>query len=267
MASRTGLAVAAVAVTCALGSPAIAADGVLIVERTVGGPTARTSQIHIEPQRMRSESARSDGYVIFDAARQVMWIVETDKKRFTELTKADVDRLRGQTDAAMAMVREQLKTLPAEQRAQVEAVLRAQGAASMGAAPATRTAYRRTGTDRVREWTCAKYDGLRNDQKVTEVCTVDPQALGLTAADLAVSRQLTEFLRSLMPAEADDAFRLGTPEEQGYSGVPVRRTVGRSVTEVLRVSRETFPDALFAVPPGFERQSLPDMPLANPRGR
>jgi hypothetical protein len=190
-----------------------------------------------------------------------MWIVDEDGKHYMELTKADVDRMGSQVDASMAMVQEQLKSLPAEQRAQVEAMLRSQRG-GMGAmpGPAARTEYRRTGADRVGKWPCTKYEGYRNDRKVVELCTVDPQALGVTAADFAVSRQMADFLRSLMPADADDVFHLGTPEKQGFSGVPVRRVSGERVTEVLEVSRRSFPDSLFTVPPGYERRELPEVP-------
>ena len=44
------------------------------------------------------------------------------------------------------------------------------------AAPAKRS---RTGTDKVGKWTCDKYEGTANGQKVADLCTVDPTVLGL----------------------------------------------------------------------------------------
>ena len=129
---------------------------------------------------------------------------------------------------------------------------------------AARTEYRRAGSDMVGKWACAKYEGFQSNQKVSELCTVEPQALGFTAADFAVSRQVADFFRGMMPANADDIFRIGTPEEQGFSGVPVRRisfSAGqqRSVTELVEVSRQAFPDALFSLPAGLQRQAMPGL--------
>ena len=249
----------------ALALPLRAADGVLIVERTTVGDSARTSQIRIEPERMRVEIPGAGGgsqVVIFDGAKQVMWVLDESRKTYTEMTRADVDRMAGQMSETMAKMQEQLKSLPPAQRAQIEAMMKGRGLQGMpGAGAAPRTEYRRTGTDRVGEWTCVAYEGFQNDDKVSELCTVDPEDLGFTPADFAVSRQLAEFFSSLLPQNADSLFRIGTPDEQGFSGVPVRR-VGvagpqQVTTEVVEVSRQTFSDDLFVVPAGFERQTMP----------
>ncbi len=68
------------------------------------------------------------------------------------------------------------------------------GRGMAGAAPApVKTEYRKTGTDRVAKWTCDKYDVYGDGQKASEVCTVSVAALGLSAADVDVMRQLGQF--------------------------------------------------------------------------
>jgi hypothetical protein len=258
-----------VVAVCALTSPLRAAQGVLIVEQTTAGDKVQTSRIRIEPERMRAEVAGAAGatqVVIFDGTKQVMWIVDESRKSFTEMTKADVDRMGGQMNDMMAKMQEQLKSLPPAQRAQIEAMMKGRGGAGMpgmGAA-AEQTEYKRTGTARVGAWTCVTYDAVRGGEKVAELCTVRPEDLGFTPADFAVSRQLAEFFKALMPQGADSLFRIGTPEDQGFSGVPVRRTIvagpQRTTTEVVEVSRQTFADDLFTVPAGFTRQAMPSAP-------
>lgn len=168
----------------------------------------------------------------------------------------------------MAKMQEQLKNLPPEARAQMEALMKGRGGmpGMPGAAP--KTEFRQTGSDQVGGWPCVRYDGLQNNQKVTELCTVEPQALGFTQADLAVSRELLEFFRGLMPQNADNLFVIGSPEQQGFSGVPVRPVAmggpQQTVTELVEVSRQTFEDSLFAVPEGFARRA---MPFGAPQGR
>jgi hypothetical protein len=250
----TGVAVA----LAALASPVLAADGVLIVERATRGDNTRTGQMQIEPQRIRAEITDPQGrvqVVIFDGAKQVMWVVDPANKTYREMTKADVDRLGGQVNAALAKLQEQVKNLPPAQRAQVEAAIKARTTAA-------KTEYRRTGTDKVGRWTCTKYDGYDNGQKTSELCTVEPKDLGFAPADFAVTRQLSEFFRSLMPQNAD-VFAIGNPDDQGFSGIPVRRVVGiapnQTINETAEIRRETFPDSLFAVPAGFKREPLPQI--------
>ena len=197
--------------------------------------------------------------VVFDATRQVMWMINYDKKTYTEMTKADADRLGGQMQDALAQVQAQMANLPPAQRAQIEAMMRGRGVPGM-TTRAVKTEYKKTGTDKVGQWTCDKYEGFQNNQKVADLCTVDPAALGFAITDFEVSRQLGEFFKKMMPQNADQMFTIGKVEDQGFSGVPVRRTftvAGRqTTTELSEATRQTFGDALFAVPAGFQKEDF-----------
>jgi len=247
---------------CAAAVPAAqAADGVLIVEQTTTGAQTQAHQIQIAKDRMRAETTGAAGEkeaMVFDGARQIMWMINYDKKTYTEMTKADVDRLGGQMTDAMSKMQQQMQNLPPEQRARIEAMMAGRGAGP--AAAASKTDYKKIGTDKVGKWTCDKYEGSRNGQKTSELCTVDPQALGFTTADFEVAQQLQAFFGKIMPPGADNMFRIGTGQDQGFSGVPVRRvSFGSTPTtsEITAVSRQSFPDATFAVPEGFQKTASP----------
>jgi hypothetical protein len=156
--------------------------------------------------------------------------------------------------------------MPPEQRARVEAMMSGRGMTAGAAAP--KVQYRKVGTDTVGKWTCDKYEGTTNGQKTTEICTVDPKVLGFTEADFAVTKELASFFQKLMPANASQMFHIGTPEEQGFSGVPVRSVTtvgGQTVTsEITDVKRQAFPDTMFQAPSGYAKQ---DMPFGRGRGR
>jgi hypothetical protein len=230
-----------------------AGNGVLIVQKTTSGTTQTTHQIQIEQTRMRAEMADQAGTqraMIFDGARQVMLIVNPDRKSYSEITKDDVDRMGAQMQDMMAKV-------PPEMRAKVEEMMKGRG---MSGAP-VKTEYKKTGTDKVGKWTCDKYDGYQNGQKTSEVCTVEPSALGLAAGDFAVTSQFAAFFEKLVPQSMVQVFNLGQAQAGGFSGLPVRSistTGGRTVTsEITDVSRQTFPDSVFAVPAGFQKEASP----------
>ena len=258
-----------------IAAPAAAASGVLIAQKVTNGTTTTTHQSQIEPTRMRSEIASSTGRkqaVVFDGAAQVMRMIDDDAKTYTEMAKADLERMRAQVDGAMARMQEQMKNMPPEQRAQMEALMKGRGGALPGAGAAMagaagpRTEYKKIGTDKVGQWTCDKYEGTKSGQKVSEVCTVAPTALGFTAADFEVTRQLGEFFASLMPQAAEGLFTIGssTSTPNAFSGLPVRVVSFRdgtiqSVSEVTAASRQNFPNALFQVPAGYQKREFPAM--------
>lgn len=256
-----------VAVIAALTTTLQAADGLLIVEKSTTGGTPATNQIQIESNRMRAETTGARGekqIVIFDGARQVLLLIDDQNKSYTELTKADADALGAQMSDAMAQIKKQLEGMPPEQRAQIEAMMKGRMGGAGGGLP--KTTYKRTGTDTAGKWTCTKYEGYEGETKTSEVCTVDPKALGLTEADFAVTKQFVEFFKRVVPAMASQAFAIGTVEDQGFAGVPVKRSstvMGRQVTsEITEVSRKTFADSSYAPPAGYQKR-----PFAGGRGR
>jgi hypothetical protein len=259
---------------CAVASSASADQGVLVVETTTVNGTPRTTEVQIEPTRIRTEVAGPDGatqVIIFDGAKQVLYMVNPASKSYSMMTKADVDAAGAQLGDAMAQMQKALEGMPPAQRAQMEAMLKGRGLPGMGTAP--RTEYRRGGTSKVSKWTCDVYETFQNNAKTGELCTVSPTVLGFGAADFDVSRQLAEFIRGLIPQAADQMFAVGgsTPQAQGFSGVPVRRAAtvaGREiVTELTNVTRQAFPDSLFAVPDGFTQRASPLSGLGRGRGR
>lgn len=260
------LMVTAMAVAFALCVSAVtarAADGLLIVQKTTSGAGApQVNQIQIDSTRMRAESTGPTGgkqVVMFDGTKQVLTLVDPDKKTYTELTKDEVDAMAAQMAPALAQAQEMMKSLPPEQRAQFEAMMKGRGMAPPGAA-APKTVYKKVGTDTVGKWTCDKYEGYNGDLKTADICTVDPKALGFTATDLDVSRQMAAFFKKFMPQMADQGFKVGTVAEQGFAGVPVRQTftiAGRQVvTEITDVSRQAFTDAVFQVPAGYQKTTF-----------
>lgn len=256
------LAAAPLALTVSLA----AADGVLITERTTSSDgKVETNQVQLDKDHMRAQSGEKQT-VVFDNTKQVLWMVNDQTKTYREMTKADVDRMGGQMSEAMAQMQERMKNMPPEQRARIEEMMKGRGMGMAGGA-AGKTEYKKVGSDKVGKWTCDKYEGTRNGEKVSELCTVEPSALGLTPADLAVTREMANFFKSMMPQNADRIFAIGSAEAQGYSGVPVRRVSfsngkAQDVHELVSITRQPFPASTWEVPAGYEKQ-----PLMGGRGR
>jgi len=241
-----------------------AAEGIQIVQRVTSGASPTTTQMQIESTRLRTEITDQNGasqVVIFDGTKQVLYIVDNARKTYTEMTKADMEKMQAQVQQMMTQMQAALEKMPPAQRAQMEALMKGRMGGMSPTAPKIES--KRAGTDKVGRWTCDKYEVIVNGEKMSDVCTVDPSALGVTAKDLAVSRQLAEFFSALVPQMAAQVFTVGQVDQQGFAGFPVRSIVsvaGRTMTtEVVEASRQTFEDSLFAVPAGFTRQAMPGL--------
>jgi len=263
-AARLSLAV----VLCLPAAPLFAAEGVLLVQKVTTGTKVTTNQVQLEKDRMRAETNDGSGAkraIVFDAPKQVMTTINFDAKTYTEMTKAEADQMGAQVSGAMTQMQEAIARMPPAQRAQMEAQMQAMmRGRGPGSPQAPRTEYRKTGSDRVGKWACDKYEGFQNSEKVAEVCTVDPKALGFSAADFEITKQMTEFFKKMVPAGAarnGEPFTLGTGEAGGFSGIPVRTIsydkgqIG-STTEITEVSRQNFPASSYAVPAGFQKQEM-----------
>jgi hypothetical protein len=251
-------------------------QGIVFVQQETRDGKTTTNQIQLDKSHIRAESHASGeaAAVVFDAQAQVVRMINIDKKTYSEIDKAQLEQMKqrmdgamGQMSAAQKQMEEQLKNMPPEQRAMVEQMMRGRGGmpggmmGMPGAAAQARPEYRAAGSDKVGQWTCAKYEGFRGQEKVSEVCTVDPKVFGLTPADFEAARQLAEFMKTLAPQAADQGLAYGTPEEQGFPGMAVRRISynggkATSTSEIKEFRRETFSASTFAVPSGFTKQNL-----------
>lgn len=235
-----------------------AANGIVITQKVTSGGTATTHQVQMDQNHMRVEMAGAKGeqqVMIFDGTKQVMYIVDPEKKTYSELTKDDADRLGAQLNDAMAQLKAQMANMPPAQRAQMEAMMKGRGAALPAA---TKPEFKKAGTATVGKWTCDRYEGYTNGEKTSEVCTVDPKALGLGLDDFAVTREMQEFFARIMPQIAGRMFAIGSVEKQGYPGVPIRQAsnlMGREIiSEISDVTRGPIAESAFAVPAGYEKQ-------------
>jgi hypothetical protein len=215
-------------------APVAAADGVLMVVQSTDLSGGAASQIQIEPHRMRMATpAPVTHSMVFDGTKGVLWMIDYEQHSYMETTRADAERM-----------------------ARMMGGIRAAG---RGDSPA-KVVYRKAGTAKVGRWTCDKYESYVDGEKTSELCTVDPKVLGLTAGDLAVARQYADFL----PADPDAGQQLlatfGTMDVQGFAGVVVRQLYFRfgdqSGSALTDVRRASFPESDFQVPAGFTKEAL-----------
>ena len=248
--------------------------GVLMVstqEFFQGSQQSATTKLRVESDRIRIEmdgDGRSD-VMIFRGDRQVMWMIDHKAKVYREMTKADIGRLGNRASEIRAMMQEQLKNMPPERRQMGEKMMKSKMSGMGGAPQPAKTEYTKVASGQeVNQWTCDKYEGIREGQKRREVWTAAPGQLGLDMSDFKVMQQMGEFFKGFSQFGNEAPFRVGSEaaqQEKDYTGVPVRQIFyqgGRPIskTEIKEVRREDFDASLFEIPEGYKKQKMMDMP-------
>lgn len=230
--------------------PAALGAGVFIGAATSGDRGGGDMEIRLERERMEMNVAggQMSGRFIFHGDRQVLWIVDEEEKKVTEVTAEDIARLGG----LLREFEEQLQALPPEQRAMAESMLRRTMPFYRAGEPVFRKLESGVETG---SWNADRYEARVAGRKVSEVWFADWEQLGLSADDFRVKESLRRFLGSLgglapMPLPAGPA-----------GGFPVRvvsyhedRVSGRM--EVKVIEKRDFEPAVFEVPGDFKREAL-----------
>jgi hypothetical protein len=119
--------------------------------------------------------------------------------------------------------------------------------------------YKRTGSSKVKDWTCTTYEGSRGSEKVVEVCAAEGASIGLTSTDFTLVQQAIDMVKAITPPELIERIpTYGSVASQGFAGFPVRRVSFRNgqpefTTELVEIRRGAVPAENFAVPAGFTK--------------
>jgi len=235
---------------------AVAQAGVLMVQETTTGIGKKpiVSRISLGDAAVRMEMEGADsGTVIYRADKQLFWMIDAPRKSYMEMTKQDVEKMAGQMDTQMAQMQEQLKSLPAEQRAMVEKMMKEKGAAGAAApAVATRQYVKKASGEKVGAWKADRFEWSSGARK--ETIWASPAAgLGIGAADMAVLKDMSKFFEKMARGRARGLSF--DREDSGVKGVPVKVLIleGKDVsTSVLKeLKKTTFPAGTFEIPAGY----------------
>jgi hypothetical protein len=198
----------------------------------------------------------SHGGVLFDAGKDVLYVIDDKKKSYKQIDKAVIDQTAGQVNAAREQMKAQIAQLPADQRAKAEEMMKKYENRSSE----NKSEYRKTSETRVINGsTCTKYDRYSGDQLESHLWVAPYSALKLTESDGAVFQKLGEFSERLTGAfgvKRHDYIPMhelnGVPllTEEVENGKVTRTTIVESVTH------EPAPPGVYAVPAGYKLEPM-----------
>lgn len=221
-----------------------------------GSQPAFTYTVTLDDQKVRMETSSSPGSAfIYRADKGLFWILDSDRKTYSEMTLKDLESMAASMDAAMKSMLEQLAQLPPEQRSAMEKMMKE----NMGYSGDGKATYKKTGTGKVGTWSCEKFDCLVDGKKKAEICSVEPDALGLSDADyrslMNMSKpfeKLAKDLRFMLPQDGASGAPKGPPAKAVVfeGGKPHSEAVIKSVKQGgVDASR-------FEVPKGYAKKAI-----------
>ncbi|TYT74418.1 DUF4412 domain-containing protein [Desulfobotulus mexicanus] len=178
--------------------------------------------------------------------KDVMWIIRPDKKVYAEMSMAEMRRMEEQAmeyeASARSMMEEQLKNMSEEEKAQYREFMGLDGEDD------TPLKYVKKGQDKVGKWNCTIYHGMRNGEKVEEICTVPLATLGVTKKDF-------EALDKMSKDEEKDWKEM---EKRGFPVRSIEFEDGEAIATnlILSIEKKSIPASVFEIPAGYNKVSM-----------
>jgi hypothetical protein len=238
------------------------------VERAVGNSPARqTVTIYLDAGKLRVEGENPGAgkyLLIFDNARQVLWMADLARGSYMEITKAQVEAMGGQMQQMMQQMQAQLAQIPPEQRAMVEQMMRQQMGNVGGNAPPPVTVREKNRGETVGSFTCTRYEVLTGGQVTEEVCAAAPSQLKLDDSAFETFKALAEFFEPLARMAPRGGWSAPKALDQ-IDGFPVQTVLyegQRPASEwvILKAEEQAVDAALFTLPGNLRKTEMPQMP-------
>lgn len=209
------------------------------------------------PDKLRIDSKGNDGNVtmVYNSEKEKLIIIMHKEESYMVMNKEMMANLNKQISGMMEQMKQQLASLPDEQRKQMEQMM----GAKMGGVDVKYTITNTGEKKKINQWNTTKYNLKANEDLKSEIWAAPFTSVGIKEADMAVMKSfsgfMTDMLKSL-PKSQKDPFSAVYDE---LKGIPVR-TINASdntVSELVSVKDYSSNESDFAVPSGYTEQKLP----------
>lgn len=247
-------------------APLIASAGSLVeFDISVKGQPG-FSQFYVQDGRIAITQDRMDGHMFFDQQSQTITIVDHAQKSFVVLDEAKIERAVGMASSvmgAMSSAMESIKSLPEEQRAAAESLLKSMGLGTPQA-PQKNTVTA-TGSSRdVNGVRCAIYSVNKGQTQISEACIASRKDTGIASGDwqtiLSMRNMWMKYAERATPIL--ERFGAGLPDMTAVEveGLPIMVTrAGKPQMVIRRVAAARAPVELMQIPSGYSERNLPMM--------
>lgn len=243
------------------------AGGIVTVKQTYAGEeNVETSKMYVQDGMLRMEASDgADSHVmIFDSKKNLMYNIDNKTKKYAVISKEDFAKIGNTMNEAMKQMEEQLKQLPKEQQEMMKNMMKEKmpGMEPQEAPEKTDYIKEESGVT-VGKWTCDRYVGKKDGQKVSEVWLTEWDDTGLKDEYKEAFDAMKSFFEDLikqmgpMAEQMTDALDTWMIE----NGVPVKsvdyengKVSSTSLVEDIQI--KSLDSDLFTVPTGYTKQDM-----------
>ncbi|MEM6453902.1 MAG: DUF4412 domain-containing protein [Acidobacteriota bacterium] len=237
-------------------------------------PKTESIQAAVEGRHLKmgiaSGGQGKQGDMIFRGDRREMYVVDHDERSYIRMDEKAIEELSGQVSAALGQMKAVLDSVPADQRAKIEEMMKQNmpNAAQPGAQRPQAT-LKKTGEKATKSgYPCVKYEVLQDGRKMRELWVTDWSNVegGRDVAD--AFEDMADFFSTLMdalpqmgqggPTVGDGVFE----HMKEIGGFPVvTREFGddgslEGETTLRSSARRTLDPSDFEPPAGYKRRSM-----------
>jgi len=245
------------------------ADSTITMQDAAGAPQA---VIEVKGNMARMSTPGQSDYVLYDKSRDMIIHVNSDRQEYTEIDRATVSQLsetvsemKQQMAPQIARMREQLKSLPPEQRAMIEQQMG--GMVSLGALetkPAEPVELVKRGSNKVAGFDCQVYEAMQGKEKLSEVCLATAADAGVSKSDFATLSAMMGLMREMVNSAQKLSAGFGGVSHMmlgGAQGVPVsvKEFKGGHEYAVAGVSDKTLDETRFSEYKSYRKQQMPTL--------
>lgn len=245
---------------------ALAGVEMRMLEKDLARNETQTMQIYAQGGMLRLDTAggpyTSDVSMIFLGDRFL--VLDHEKKSYIVMDQAMLDKVGSEIDKAMKQMEAQLASLPPEQRAMAEQMMKSQLQGIMGnEKPKPAPRIERVGTGDWQGKACTRYEVYEAQQKTQDICSTPLTGIDgaeeMMSAFTGMAAFVEEMARS-MPGPMADGFDTNPGKiMEAVGGFPVVTTDyyrGRAESEsvVESIVEKALDAALFAAPVDYTQQ-------------
>lgn len=254
---------------CLMGILAVAAHAGTVIQQEggeIGAAKKSKVTLYLDSGKLRVETQEPDGknnIVIFDGAKQVMYMISPSDNSYRELDKATVDAMGQQMSKAMEQMQAQMANMPPQQRAMMEEMMKKNMGGMMGGAQAKPTiTLKEMGSEKVGAFNTTHYEMLSNGEKTQEIWAAPYDQAKLSPADFKTFQDMSKFFESVTRNVPKGSYSFSSMEQlKGYPVKMVQFTSGKPTHEwdLISVDQKSIDGSQFTVPAGMKKMEMPGM--------
>ena len=237
------------------------------IETVVSGAPPQRVEAAVEGVNARMTMAGQNADAIYRGDAREMVVVNHASKSYMVMDEATMKQLASRMSQAMSQMEQMMQSLPPEQRARMQEMMKGRGM-PMPEAAAAPAEVRPTSEKATHSgFPTTKYEVYRGGRKTQELWVTPWNNVDGFAEARPVFESMADFFQGMMASLGPMAGGAADTQAFGHmkalAGFPVvtqnfdESGAPTSRSTLLAVRRETIPPAQFQAPSGYQQQSLP----------